>query len=676
MAPGRYSGFALMRSALGLALVVGAILGFWAAVTNEQLELPGIAAQERVETFATSSRHDTVVSDLEALALAQGGEVFVEIATPVGRTVYGAGSRAEGWMEKGYQGLPGTPDIVVRPLSELPHGDYRQIFELAGSANFLNSFRNYLDEQGISHRTLVGQQWQYLLFGTALGSIFQLLIGFCFALCVIGVIVNARSDAVRQLHGIGLFESAWCELRRAGQRTVAPIGVVSLAVLAATAWWTNPYSALQWLRFQAVFTGVALAVCALSVIATLWLLRRTSVVALLSGRLPGKLVLVGVYLVRLGALIAVASMSIGALNYSFEWSKQRAEADSWESLPQSYYLELSGARSLEDIAETTQVLANRLREFSAQGRLYLVRTMDPGSLVGGHLDRDVVVYNEAAAEVSLEGAALAAYRSVGKLNEPVWLQPDDLSPAVSLEMIQQATGIQQPGREVVYPAGSSQAHTWQVGTDEWINRAWSPDPLLVVVPNDALFLSDRNIVAAVTQKSAVLARYEDFRALQADSTVGSFIRMARPMSQQWAIHHQRMARTAWLYIGALVASLALTIVTSCAVLFASLRIFHQKLRAHFVQGTIPITVVYLLCAFEALVIAGVLSYLWNRGAPVRQWGAGGTLAGAADPSLIAMFTVPTAVWWLVIVLALCTSVPAVALWARRYSISQLIHTRR
>ena len=92
-----------------------------------------------------------------------------------------------------------------------------------------------------------------------------------------------------------------------------------------------PYSALQWLRFQAVFTGVALAVCALSVIATLWLLRRTSVVALLSGRLPGKLVLVGVYLVRLGALIAVASMSIGALNYSLEWSKQRAEADSWES---------------------------------------------------------------------------------------------------------------------------------------------------------------------------------------------------------------------------------------------------------------------------------------------------------------------------------------------------------
>ena len=183
---------------------------------------------------------------------------------------------------------------------------------------------------------------------------------------------------------------------------------------------------------------------------------------------------------------------------------------------------------MEDIAETTQVLANRLREFSAQGRL--VSSNHGSRIIGreGHLDRDVVVYNEAAAEVSLEGAALAASRSVGKLNEPVWLQPDDLSPAVSLEMIQQATGIQQPGREVVYPAGSSQAHTWQVGTDEWINRAWSPDPLLVVVPNDALFLSDRNIVAAVTQKSAVLARYEDFRALQADSTVGSFIRMARP----------------------------------------------------------------------------------------------------------------------------------------------------
>ena len=174
--------------------------------------------------------------------------------------------------------------------------------------------------------------------------------------------------------------------------------------------------------------------------------------------------------------------------------------------------------------------------------------------------------------------------SVGKLNEPVWLQPDDLSTSSSLEMIQQATGIQQPGREVVYPAGSSQAHTWQVGTDEWINRAWFPDPLLVVVPNDALFLSASEYRGGSDPEKRGTGSVRGFPALQADSTVGSFIRMARPMSQQWAIHHQRMARTAWLYIGALVASLALTIVTSCAVLFASLRIFPSKVKSPFCAG--------------------------------------------------------------------------------------------
>ena len=239
LAPGRYSGFALMRSVLGLALVVGAILGFWAAVTNEQLELPGIAAQERVETFATSSRHDAVVSDLEEPSASAGRRgVRRESRLPSGVL----SMALEVALKAGWKMVikaSGTADIVVRPLSELPHGDYRQIFELAGSANFLNSFRNYLDEQGISHRTLVGRTmaiptvwdctWKYL--STVDWLLFCFVRYRCHRQC--------SHDAVRQLHGIGLLESAWCELRRAGQRTVVPIGVVSLAVLAATAWWAR-----------------------------------------------------------------------------------------------------------------------------------------------------------------------------------------------------------------------------------------------------------------------------------------------------------------------------------------------------------------------------------------------------------------------------------------------------
>lgn len=671
------SGTALIRCALVLTLLVGTVLSFWASVTSEQMELPGVKSEIRVEEYSGAGiAPDAVLRDLSGLAEKRGGAVYVEFPSPTGRAVYAAGSNIDDWIQHGYRGLPGSPEITVHKLTELPHTEYRQVFELKGDQSFRDSFEGYLQNQAIPHEELVSQQWAFLLSGTALGSLAQLLLGFCFALCAIGIILNSRTDAVRRLHGYGLAASCWHELRRAHHRSIAVLAILILAINAGMAWWSNVDSALQWLVYLGVFIGTGLLVCLVSIIASLLLLRAANIIALLGGRLPGNAVLPGVYLVRLVALIAVSTMCIGSINYSTEWFKQRDEAEQWKSTPEMYALSLNGARSLEDTRDTTSVLAQKLRKLSSQQRLLLAQFYDEGILRDGGMDRDMMVYNSSAARESLTGPALEAYEQALKDNRPVWLKPDNLSSNTDTKQLRRAVGSVDSWNEVTYPSGTTTAKTWEVGVDEWMNRSSTKDPLIAVLPDDDLPLDDRNLVAALSQKKAMLTDYGDFQKLQQDPAVGSFIRSATPLPQEWAAHHQTMGRTVWVYLGGFVAAVLLSVISAVATLFACLRIYHQRLRASFVHGVIPYKLVTILVAAESAVFIFLARHLWNKGEPVRQWSEGGELAGAADPSLIAMLSVPTAAWLVTLLLAVATSIPVTMLWLRKYSKGQLIESKR
>lgn len=674
---GTAAGIAVIRCALALAVVIGGVLAYWASVTGEQSELPGISAALRVESWSDrGTPPEVVLAGLAQVAREEGESIIVEIPSPAGRTAFGAGGRFDGWIEDGFRGLPGSTQVEARDLAELPHGDYRQVLELTGGPGFAARVRDALDRQEIAFQPMVSQEWTFLLGGTALGKLVGLLIVFCLALCLIGVILGAHADAVRRLHGFGVWRSTAYVLARAGRGAVSVFLALAGLLTVGCALGTNIASATQLARYEVVFIGGSLVFCVLTLAAGIFGMRLGPVVAALGGKLPGPPVLVGVFMARTAACVAVAAMFIGAVNYSSEWRLQDRERQVWDSAGEAYALTLSGARGLEELAESRQQLSGRVRDLSAQGRLLFHQLFDPGMVPASRLDRDAMVYNDEALRRSLVGPARDAYTDLRARNAgPLVLVPEGLAETADPNPLLESILGGRESATARYPVGGTRARTWEVGVNEWMNRAETADPVVIVIPNDDLGIPDRTLVAALTQKDATLTDYSDFQSLQADPQVGSFIHSASLMSSEWAKHHQTMGRITWVYLGGVVAALLLSVVAAAAAWSSVVKVFHQRLRASYVQGVVPARLVGLLGAAECAVLGIVALYLWNRGAPARAWSEG-PLAGSVDPSMLAMFSVPGLAWWVGLGVAAATSLPVCAALLRRRTIDQLIHLRR
>ncbi|MCF4007113.1 hypothetical protein L1O03_07995 [Corynebacterium uropygiale] len=675
----RIKGSVLIYCAVCMAVVVGVLLGWWAATTLQQEEYPGVRSSLAFQTWAQSGRpSEEILRDLEGLARAHGESLFVEIPTPEGRTVYGAGPAVDQWMHTPYRGFPGTPALRFAPLTDLPHGEYRQIFELTGGEDFRAAVEDYARAQGIPTTALQSQTGAYLLSGTALGTLLTLTVGFCVAVGFIGVLVDARADAVRRLHGSSWWRSVAHVLAHGAGRLYAILAGALVLLVLTTVLLTNAASTLQWLEWSGVFVGVALAATIIAVALGVALIRCESTTALLAGRLPARTVLTGMVVVRAGAAVAVASLLIGLINYSGEWALQHSEKDEWAAAPEAYSTSLSGARGLEDLDDTREALAARVRELSASGRVLLTQHHFASDIPPAHLDRDVLILNDAAAHRSLRGELLRAYEEAGPHGDPLLFTPDSLAPDVDLSAVPIGSDnlSAASARPHTYAAGSSSAFTWEVGDSEWMNRADAPDPIVVVFPNDNLLMSSRTIVAQMSTRHLLFTSYDDIMDLQRDPEVGSFIRTGDLMSQSWASHHQEMGRITWVYLGGTVAAVVLILIVAIALWLACLKVLHQKLRAYVVHGRRPWRVYAVLGVAELAVLAIAGWFLWYRGSLVRAWTDGGALSGAADPTLIAQFTVSPATWvWTLLIVAL-SSLPVTALVLRRPGTQQLVQTRR
>lgn len=287
-----------------------------------------------------------------------------------------------------------------------------------------------------------------------------------------------------------------------------------------------------------------------------------------------------------------------------------------------------------------------------------------------------MVYNSTAAKQSLSGQVQRSFATEQSDDDVLVLVPDTLPSDVDVDEYAASIVKDSATRKVTYQSGDSRARTWEVGLDEWMNRAETADPIVVVMPNSKLDLSNRNLVAAVTQQDVLFSSYEDFQRLQSDDTVGSFVRAAVPMSQTWSQHHQAMERILWVYIGGFVASMLLCVLSSFAVWASFIKVFHQRIRAAYLHVRWPMMPILCALVAETVVGAGVLYFLNDRAATARAWQQGGAAEGAADPAMISLFHVPTAAWWISIALCIFTSVFVSALLFGRRTLHQLVLTRR
>lgn len=288
---GLRSGTALIRYALVLSVVVGAVLGYWYSATIEQTELPGLRAEIMPEkAFTHYGDPNVFFTDLARIAREEHSDIFVEdsLSSDSVRMVYGAGKYSDQWIAHGYRGLPGSPDVKVVDLSQNPYGDYYWLtLEIAGDSAFQQRVMDYLTAQNIPFQVVEKQALEDFFSG-AVGDLMVLLLEFCLALCVIGVILNSRADAVRRVHGYGPFRSAINDLLRASGWVIPLLLSGVLLATVVLAFRASIPSAVQLLKHQMMLIGGALAVSVLAVIVALWLLSQIVTTETLDGKMPEK----------------------------------------------------------------------------------------------------------------------------------------------------------------------------------------------------------------------------------------------------------------------------------------------------------------------------------------------------------------------------------------------------
>lgn len=661
---------AAVRFAFAVAIIAGFFLSYWAAVTSEQDGLPRVSAAMSAESLSsTGASPEEVLTGISDLFSDAGSRVIVDFSAPDGHDIYVAGEGTDEWLREGYRGIPGSGSTRVQSLLELPHHEYRQVYEIQGPASLADELGAYFDELGIAHSSLEYRYIRFLL-EAQLGDTYLLFLVACGVLCVSAVLVGSHADAVLWLHGYGVLRSAWMLCRKA-TLPWAPlaIGLIVVITLLEGAFF-EVHSAWQWALLQVWIIGSGLAVCVLSLLAGILLLRRGSVLARLAGKLPAVPSLVGSYAIKVFACLAVATIAASLSGSNAELQNQRRDRDVWSHDSPLYAITLSGARGDGDVEATRPVLANKLRELSSEGRAVLANYTDAPAFRSIDLPADVMVFNDTGAEMSLRGALKNTYeadldRSGIRMFAPQGAFDQD-SAARLLSFLVSGESVAQDASLIEYAPGSPQSLTWETSDSGWLNRSVRPDPIVVVLPNDLADIADRNLVAAASSRDYLFPDYQDIIDLQRDPTVGSFIQSGLSMTEAWSQSHQSMKRLVWEYEGGLVAAIIVALSAAGTAVAVSLTIFHQRLRTSYMCGRLPLQAIAISGACEAIVCAAVCAYLWSKGAAYRTWTGDGPLAGSADPSLVASAYVPPSAWVLSLGIALLTAAPVmtILLWSR------------
>lgn len=456
------------------------------------------------------------------------------------------------------------------------------------------------------------------------------------ALIFFGVVLSAQAEAVTRLVGHNMVRVLVRQLRVAhGATAWRPIALIVLAgcVLGVA---TEPQRVAALApTFAAVLTAylvLALAVHGLTIAA----LRCGNLVAALKGRLPATPLIAMDVLLRAGCAIAVGSFMITGVNALHEYQRQDAEGAAWSGHEDIVTIALSAARDLEPGNPTTQLLAARTQELGAQGRALLFDYAD-SALDPATQGQERMTYSRSAARQLLDPAVAAQVDSADP-TRPLLIIPPGGPSARALEDPAAAAAFSPvcAARACTVVAGPQhyQALTLRANPEmDYVDPLVIAEPLVVVVPDDAWGLSDRNVVALITQGAVGFVGAEPVGYLRQDPELSSFIAEARPAADRWAASHRRIAtQTMVCAVGAGLAGLMALIYGAVSGMMQAL-LRAQRLRAVHVVGRNPLAV-YVRCLPADVVVLGCLAaYFWHKG-----------LLGATSNSQNFVGVLPKASW--------------------------------
>ncbi|MCM6762967.1 hypothetical protein NB037_11115 [Rathayibacter sp. ZW T2_19] len=350
--------------------------------------------------------------ELVALADARGLDVvrFAEDADdPAGVRhlfVTGAGEAAD-LLRDGYRSVDTSMTTTVAPLVELGHLDVRGAYLVGGDRADAEAVLAVIEAGGwpgeVDPYPSSVDIDTFREYGDLMRALTVAVLGVVILIGA-GTVLRSRAHGVQRLHGAGFAGILIGEWRR----LIAPVTVLSTAGLAAVALVTAVQNGFaQAPTVVGLFTdilGVFVPAALAAHIAGIALTDGRRLVDQVKGEIDGWWVLVGVYAVRIPAVLVLLAV-VAALGQSARVAElENRTREFWASAQDAVVLGLGGYAGEIDFREATPAFADLVSAEAASGRVILAEPtlgLEPGVLLvnDGYL-RAVEVLDAAGARIS------------------------------------------------------------------------------------------------------------------------------------------------------------------------------------------------------------------------------------------------------------------------------------
>jgi hypothetical protein len=467
-------------------------------------------------------------------------------------------SGAGAWLNEGYPAFSSNITTDVHPIADIGQRDPRGHYYVFGPPEAADSLVAEFSDLGL--RADVSHPLSYGELATAYSNSVMYWSFWVIALAAVtltgaSVLLSARTYGILRLQGFSLVDLLVRDLRQ----LLAPWAVALGAVTAVALTFLGFYNGFAWLSLfaalAAVLAGVLLLLVLAAHAAVIALTFKVDVLRAVKGALPARAASVGVYLVRIPALLLALSAATDVAAVGRDMETRQENRAAYAEAGDAVTIRLNGGLSGEK-ERVIEEIGPWLRRADSNGEVVLAGRRDLQSLApGSHLPSgEVLVVNETfLAEqpvldptgqrytpVARNGKAAKADRV--RLIVPESLRTheaalttavtgvlaSDFDPRTQLETLPAKSGQRiftyNPGNQV-YNAAHSQKE----------DRSLVRDPVLVVVPNGSHFVSDDGYTTFAAQEGIVFPDPDDVvRAIQGNR-LGVYVVALRPVAQNSAL---------------------------------------------------------------------------------------------------------------------------------------------
>ncbi|WP_405830944.1 bacteriocin-associated integral membrane family protein [Streptomyces sp. NBC_00105] len=540
------------------------------------------------------------------------------------------------WLREGYPAFSRGYRTEVHPVSELGQRDPRGFYYVIGPDAAAASLTRTFDELGLV--SSVNQPFSLAQLTTVYADSALYRSFFVVALAVVtmtgaSVLLNAKAYGVQRLQGRSFGRILLRDMRQlAAFWSVACAAVSALTLLAL-----GLYNGLAWIgQFAAIALGVTLALSLIALVthsAMLWLTFQTDVLRALKGELPARAASISAYVVRIPALLLALSIAtavvLGAQDVLARQESREAYAKIGDATSIRFNGSLASDTALRSLDEN---VGPWLRQADRDGQIIVAghRDLRLSAGIPGLTKGDLLVVNEsflakqplldpAGRRIEPTAAApdqirllvpenLAQHTARLKELTPTWLSPSDpgkIAPA------QVKTVPTKDGQRVFTynPRGKSRASDHPGADDSLVT-----DPVVIVFPNGAPYLSDKGYTSYASQRSIVFQNPDDVTAGVQQRHLESYVTAVTPVGQDAALELRKVVGDFRLQLFNLVVAVAVLLITGVGVCIVHSRKNAQAIFARHISGW-----TFTATHRPVLLLEGLLAVLLAGWVPFQVW---------------------------------------------------------